>query len=81
MSISVAIAANDDMERKFLDVTIYESRNLSKDGNIDFRYWHNKTNDERVHAAGIMMSVAFGEPDFFKKKVDRNVYSARKQKL
>lgn len=66
------------MERKFLDTKIYESRNLSRDGNIDFRYWHDKTNDDRVRAAGIMTSVAFGEPDFFKKKVDRNVFSARK---
>lgn len=69
------------MSRKYVDTEQYESRNMAKDGNADYRYWFDKSNDERLHAAGIMISVAFNEPDFFKKKVDRNVYSSRKHPL
>ncbi len=61
-----------------LNVDYYESRNMDSDGNIDYKYWVDKTNDERIRAAGIMTSVAFKEQDFFKKKVDRTTYSARK---
>ena len=53
------------MKRRYVDVTIFESRNLVRDGNVDYIYWFNKTNNERVHAASIMTSVAFREPDFF----------------
>lgn len=67
------------MERKYVDLQVYESRNLFE-GNIDFRYWWDKTNEERLHAAGVMISVAFKEPDFFKKKLDRALFSARKQR-
>ena len=66
------------MKRRYVDVDNYESRNMLNDGNVDYKYWFDKTNDERVRAAGIMTSVAFREPDFFLKKVDRTVYSARK---
>lgn len=68
------------MKRQYVDITVYESRNMAKDGNIDFQYWHSKSIDERVRAAGIMTAAAFGEPDFFRKRVDRTIFSARKHK-
>ncbi len=69
------------MKRKYVDLNVYESRNLVNHGNVDYRYWFNKSNEERLHAAGIMTSVAFREPDFFKKKVDRTFFSSRKHLL
>jgi hypothetical protein len=69
------------MKRKYVDLEIYEARNMAIDGNVDFKYWFNKTNDERLKAASIMTSVAFREPDFFKKKIDRSIYSSRKHLL
>lgn len=69
------------MKRRFVNVDIFGSRNMVKDGNVDHRYWFDKTNIERVHAASIMTSVAFREPDFFKKKLDRSVFTIRKHGL
>jgi len=69
------------MKRRFVDTSIIQSRNLEKDGNIDFKYWHNKTNDEKLRAAGVMISVAYNEPDFFKKRMDKSVFSERKHSL
>lgn len=66
------------MKRRYVCIDTFESRNMTRDGNVDYRYWFSKTNNERMHAASVMTSVAFGEPDFFKKKVDRNIFSARK---
>jgi len=66
------------MRRKYVDIDITQSRNLEKDGNIDFKYWHDKSNNDKLRAAGIMTSVAFNEPDFFKKRMDKTVFSARK---
>jgi hypothetical protein len=66
------------MKRRYVDVDVYESHNMVSDGNVDYKYWFSKTNDERIQAAGTMTSVAFGEPDFFKKKVDRTIFSTRK---
>jgi len=66
------------MKRRYVDTSVFESRNLEKKGNADYRYWFDKTNEERLHAAGVMTSVAFNEPDFFTKKVDRTIFSARK---
>jgi len=66
------------MRRKYVDIDIKQSRNLEKDGNIDFKYWHDKSNNDKLRAAGIMTSVAFNEPDFFKKRMDKTVFSARK---
>jgi len=66
------------MKRQYVDVDHFESRNMAEDGNIDYRYWHDKSNEERVRAASIMTSAAFNEPDFFSKKVDRTIFSARK---
>lgn len=61
---------NLSMGRKFVDTTIYESRNMLKDGNIDFGYWHDKTIMEKLKAATQMTAVAFNEPFFATKKVD-----------
>jgi hypothetical protein len=69
------------MKRRYVDLEVYESRNMVNDGNVDYQYWFEKSNEERLHAAGVMTSVAFGEPEFFKKKVDRTVFSARKHSL
>ncbi len=69
------------MKRRYVDIDIFESRNIVSDGNVDYKYWFNKTNDERVHAASVMTSVAFREPDFFSKKVDRSIFSVRKHSL
>lgn len=67
------------MQRKFVDTTHFESRNMSKDGNIDFGYWFDKTHEQKLAAAARMIEVAFQEPMFLTKKVDRQIFSARKQ--
>ena len=77
-SLKLIIVTFENMKRKFVDTEIYESRNMEQDGNIDYKFWHNKTNDERVRAAGIMTSVAFRDPFFFKNKIERTIYSTRK---
>jgi len=69
------------MKRRYVDLEVFESRNMVNEGNVDYRYWFDKSNEERVHAAGVMTSVAFKEPDFFKKKVDRTFFSSRKHPL
>jgi hypothetical protein len=69
------------MKRRYVDVDFFESRNMVDEGNVDYKYWFSKTNNERVHAASVMTSVAFREPDFFRKKVDRSIFSVRKQTL
>jgi hypothetical protein len=69
------------MRRKFVDTTVFEARNMAKDGNIDFKYWHDKTIEEKLRAAAQMIAVAFDEPLFTTRKIDRTIFSARKQKL
>lgn len=64
--------------RKFIDVNVYESGNMLKDGNVDFRYWFEKSISERLKGAAVMNAVAFGVPDFIQGKVDRTVYSSKK---
>ncbi len=66
------------MTRKFVDLTQFQSRNMSKDGNIDFGYWFDKTPEERLIGAARMIEVTFKEPDFLKTKVDRTIFSYRK---
>lgn len=66
------------MKRRFVDIDFYQSRNIEKDGNADKNYWHDKSIKERLKAASTMIAVAFNEPDFLKKKVDRTIFSARK---
>ncbi len=69
------------MPRKYLDTTAFQARNMEKDGNIDFKYWHDKTIEEKLRAAAQMIAVAFNEPLFTTKKMDKTIYSARKQSL
>jgi hypothetical protein len=68
------------MRKMFLDRTVFEARNMEKDGNIDYNYWHDKTIEERMHAAAICNAAVFGEPDFLKKKVDKTIFTSRKHK-
>jgi len=75
------VQVNLTMRRKFVDTSIYEARNMKKDGNIDFGYWHDKTIEEKLRAAAQMIAVAFNEPFFVTKKIDRTIYSVRKQSL
>lgn len=69
------------MKRNYVDITVYGPRNMEKDGNIDFGYWHDKSIEEKLKAAVKMIAAAFQEPFFVSKKVDRTIYSARKQRL
>ncbi len=64
-----------------MDKTVFKAYKMGYEGNIDFQYWFNKSNNEKLKAAAVMIAVAFNEPDFLMKKVDRTVYSSRKQKL
>jgi predicted RNA polymerase sigma factor len=67
------------MRRKYLDTTVFEARNLMQDGNIDYQFWHDKTIEEKLQAAAQMIEIAFREPNFTAKKIDRTIFSARKQ--
>ncbi len=69
------------MGRKFIDTTVFEARNMERDGNIDFKYWHDKTIEQKLKAAAQMIAVAFNEPLFTTKKIDKTIFSARKQNL
>jgi hypothetical protein len=64
-----------------MDKTVFKAYKMADEGNIDFQYWFNKSNNEKLIAAADMIAVAFNEPDFLMKKVDRTVFSIRKQKL
>ncbi|HNE92608.1 MAG TPA: hypothetical protein PKI98_09280 [Chitinophagaceae bacterium] len=68
------------MKNSFLDRTVFEARNMTKDGNIDNNYWHDKSIEEKMQAAAIVTAAAFGEPDFLKKKVERTIFTSRKHK-
>ena len=35
------------MKRVFVDVDTFTSRNMSKDGNIDYQFWLDKTLEEK----------------------------------
>jgi hypothetical protein len=48
-------------------------------GNIDLGYWHNKTIAQRLEGAITLIKVAYQEPDFIHKKVDRTALSFRKR--
>lgn len=69
------------MKRKFLDTTVFSARKMEKDGNIDRGYWERKTTAERLEAAARMIEVAFQEPLFLSKKVDRSVFHVRHRSL
>jgi hypothetical protein len=66
------------VKRKFLDVSVFESRKMDNNGNIDYKFWFGRSVCERLTAASAMIAVAFKEPNFLVKKVDRTVFSSRK---
>ena len=67
------------MRRNYVDITIYTARNMAKDGNIDFGYWHDKPIEEKLKGAAGMIAAAFKEPQCISKKVDRTIFSAKKR--
>ena len=69
------------MKRAFVDVHIYASRNMSKDQNIDYQFWFDKTIQEKLAASVTMIELSFNTKDFVKNKVDRNQLSAYKRAI
>jgi hypothetical protein len=67
------------MKRAFVDVEIYTSRNMSKDNNIDYQFWFDKTIQEKLAASVAMIELSFNTKDFVKNKVDRNQLSSYKR--
>ena len=67
------------MKKIFVDVNTYESRNMSKDKNIDSQFWLDKTIEERLAACIIMIETSFNTKDFVKQKVDRQIFSSYKK--
>jgi hypothetical protein len=68
------------MKRSYVDTAEFSASNMVKDGNADRQYWFTKTNEEKLLAAATMIAVAFREPDFLQKKVDRHIFSSRKHR-
>jgi hypothetical protein len=68
------------MKRAFVDVETYASRNMSKDKNIDYQFWFDKTIQEKLAASVAMIELSFNTKDFVKNKVDRNQLSSYKRK-
>ena len=66
------------MKRAFVDVEIYTSRNMSKDNNIDYQFWFDRTIEERLAASIVMNETSFNTKDFVKQKVDRQIISSYK---
>ena len=69
------------MKRAFFDVHIYASRNMSKDKNIDYQFWIDKTIQEKLAASVTMIELSFNTKDFVKNKVDRNQLSSYKRAI
>jgi len=67
------------MKRTFVDTDIIASRKMSKDGNIDFQFWFDKTIEERLAAAVSMIEVSFKTINFTGQKVDRNIFCSSKR--
>jgi hypothetical protein len=67
------------MKRVFVDVDTFTSRNMSKDGNIDYQYWLDKTLEEKLAASVIMIETSFNTKEFVKQKVDRQIITSYKR--
>ena len=67
------------MKRAFVDVETFTSRNMSKDKNIDYQFWFDKTIEERLSASIAMIELSFNTKDFVKQKVDRQMFSSYKK--
>ena len=64
------------MKRAFVT---YASRKMSKDDNIDYRFWWDKTLEEKLAAAVVMIETSFNIKDFVNQKVDRKIISSYKK--
>jgi hypothetical protein len=67
------------MKRAFVDIDTYSSRNMTKDKNIDYQYWFDKSIEEKLTASISMIEVSFNTRNFVKQKVDRNILSSYKR--
>ena len=67
------------MKKTFVDVHTYASRNMSKDKNIDYQFWFDKSIEERLTASIAMIELSFNTKDFVKNKVDRKQLSSYKR--
>ena len=67
------------MKKNFFDVDTYASRNMSKDKNIDYQFWFDKTIEERLAASIAMIELSFNTKDFVKQKVDQQIFSSYKK--
>ena len=67
------------MKRAFVDIDTYSSRNMTKDKNIDYQYWFDKSIEEKLTASISMIEVSFNTKNFVKQKVDRNILSSYKR--
>jgi len=69
------------VKRAFVDLNTFSSRNMSKDGNIDYQFWFDKTIEEKLAAAIVMIEVSFNIKNFTKQKVDRTLISSHNLKF
>jgi hypothetical protein len=67
------------MKRAYVDIETYSSRNMTKDKNIDYQYWFDKSIEEKLSASISMIEVSFNTKNFVKQKVDRNIFSSYKR--
>ena len=67
------------MKRTFVDVDTFTSRNMSKDGNIDYQFWLDKTLEEKLAASVVMIETSFNTKEFVKQKVDRQIITSYKR--
>lgn len=67
------------MKRAFVDIETYSSRNMTKDKNIDYQYWFDKSIEEKLNASISMIEVSFNTKNFVKQKVNRNILSSYKR--
>ena len=67
------------MKRAFVDVDTFTSRNMSKDGNIDYQFWLDKTLEEKLAASVVMIETSFNTKEFVKQKVDRQIITSYKR--
>lgn len=67
------------MKRAYVDIETYSSRNMTKDKNIDYQYWFDKSIEEKLTASISMIEVSFNTKNFVKQKVDRNILSSYKR--
>lgn len=67
------------MKRTFVNVDTYASIKMSKDDNIDYQFWWDKTLEEKLAAAVVMIETSFNTKNFVNQKVDRKIISSYKR--